>query len=166
MIGGAAALLSFRIESATLDIDSTHDVRTITPAIEAAARETGLDIPLQTVSIHDAPYHYEARLRRLAYPKLKKLQVFIPEKHDWALMKVVRLIQKDIEDIKEVAESTGFHRSVFLRRFTDEMTHVAGRREDLVFNFVTMMEQLYGKDAADRIEKEIRTRKKWKWRSP
>ncbi len=161
VIGGAAALLSFKIESGTLDIDSTNDVRAIEGACEAARKETGLEIPLQVVGIYDAPYHYESRLRRILRTKLKKLQVVVPEKHDWALMKIVRLIQKDIEDIREVEESVGFSKNVLLRRFLDEMTHVTGRREDLVFQFLAMMEQLYGEEDADRMEKAIKTHKNW-----
>src|SRR5436190_17833173 len=97
MIGAAAAILAFKIKRGTLDIDSTNDVRKISKACQAAREETGLDIPLQTVGIYDGPYEYESRLTRIRIPRLKNLQIWVPEKHDWALMKMMRLNQKDID---------------------------------------------------------------------
>ena len=162
VIGGAAALLSFKIESGTLDIDSTHDVSKVEDAFAAARKETGLNIPVQTVGIYDGPCHYEDRLHRILTRKLNRLQVWVPEKHDWAFMKIIRLIQKDIEDISEVAKAVGFVKEIFRNRFLEEMTHVIGSRKDLVFNFLAMMEQLYGKAEADRMQKGIEEHKNWR----
>jgi len=159
IIGEAAAVLSFRAESGTTDIDVENDVGPLKGVFEAAREKTGLDIPVGTVGIHDAPWSYEDRVRRVRIPGLRKLQVFVPEKHDWALMKIVRLLGKDIEDIREVSDKIGFNRNVFLKRFLEEMTHVIGRRADLVYNFVTMMSELYGDGEADRMEAAIRTYK-------
>ena len=161
VIGGAAALLSFRIDSGTVDIDAANNVAGLQDACRAARDETGLDIPVSTAGIYDGPYFYERRMKRVPIRGLRKLQVFVPEKHDWALMKIVRLIEKDIEDIREVDEKAGFRRAVFLKRFLDEMTHVTGRREDLIVSFLTMMEELFGSEEAARMEKAIRTHKKW-----
>ena len=41
------------------------------------------------------------------------------------------------------------------------MTHVTGRREDLIASFLTMMEALFGPAEAGRMEKAIRKHKKW-----
>ncbi|MBI4565709.1 MAG: hypothetical protein HY716_13530 [Planctomycetes bacterium] len=90
---------------------------------------------------------------------LKKLQLVVPERHDWALMKITRLIEKDIEDIKEVAASAGFDKAVFLARFIEEMTHIEPR-DRLVRQFLAMMEELYGEAEADRMEGAIR--RAWK----
>lgn len=162
MIGAAAAILAFRINRGTLDIDSTNDVSKIEGACEAARNATGLKIPVQTVGIYDAPYEYESRMVRISTPKLRKLQVLVPEKHDWALMKIVRLNQKDIDDIEEVGGRVGFNKGIFLTRFLREMTHVHGRREDLIVNFLAMMEKLFGAEEADRMEEKIKTHKNWK----
>jgi hypothetical protein len=161
IIGGAAASLSFRIKSGTADIDAANNVGAIDGACEAARAETGLNIPLATAGIYDGPYGYEDRMKRLRLRGLKKLQVFVPEKHDWALMKIVRLIEKDIEDIKEVDQKIGFNRKIFLNRFVEEMTHVTGRREDLVFSFLAMMEELFGEKEAERMKQAIQSHPKW-----
>lgn len=162
VIGGAAASLAFRIKSGTLDIDAANSVARIEKACSAARKESGLDIPLETAAIYDAPYEYEGRMKRLRLRGLKKLQVFVPEKHDWALMKIVRLIDKDIEDIKEVWATMGLSKGVFLKRFLEEMTHVTGRRSELVMNFLTMMEELYGEPEADRMEQAIQAHRNWR----
>lgn len=162
LIGGAAAILAFDVRRGTLDIDSTNDVRRIEKACRSARAATGLDIPLQTVGIYDGPYEYESRLARIRSPRFRKLQVLVPEKHDWALMKIVRLNQKDIDDIQEVADAAGFDARIFLKRFLEEMTHVHGSRKELVAAFLTMMEQLFGKSEADRMEQALRRHKHWK----
>ena len=147
----------FRLEV----IDAANNVSGLQKACRAAREETGLPIPLTSAGIYDGPYFYERRMKRVPIRGLRNLQVFVPEKHDWALMKIVRLIEKDIEDIREVDEKAGFRSSTFLKRFLEEMTHVTGRREDLVFSFLTMMEELFGPAVAARMEKAIRTHKKW-----
>jgi hypothetical protein len=161
MIGGAVALLCFKTKSGTLEIDTTHGIGKIESACEAARKETGLDIPVQAVSIYDAPCEYESRLTRLAQPKLSRLHIHVPEKHDWALMKIVRLNSKDIEDITEVSDSVGFSKDICLKRFLSEMTHVIGRPSELVLSFVVMMEKLYGKPEADRMETVIKNDRNW-----
>lgn len=162
VIGGAAAALSFRSTSGTADIDTANNSTGLRRACERARDETGWEMPLGPAGVFDGPYEYESRLKRVRIRGLRKLQVLVPEKHDWALMKIVRLIEKDIEDIKEVAKATGLDKDVFLNRFLDEMTHVVGRRETLILNFLAMMEELYGKVEADRMEKAIRSHRHWK----
>jgi len=159
IIGGAAAALSFGAESSTLDVDTATSVAPIEGAFEKARKETGLEIPIGRTPVFEAPYEYESRLKRLARRGLKKLRIFVPDKHDWAFMKIVRLYDKDIEDIKEVAAKIGFDKDLFLKRFIDEMTHIEPAKR-LVQYFVAMMEELYGKDEADKMEAAIR--KKWK----
>jgi hypothetical protein len=162
IIGEAVAVLSFNAESGTEDIDAVSNVEPIENALKAARDETGLDIPLTTVAIYDAPYHYERRLKRVRIPGLTKLQVFAPEKHDWALIKITRFLRKDADDIMEVARTMGFDNKVFLKRFISEMTHVTGRREDLIYNFLTMMDEIFGNEEAIRMEGAIKRSKEWR----
>jgi hypothetical protein len=162
VIGGAAAALSFRATSGTADIDTANNTTGLREACEHARRETGWELPLGPAGVFDGPYEYESRLKRVSIRGLRNLQVLVPEKHDWALMKIVRLIEKDIEDIREVAGRIGLDPSILLDRFLSEMTHVIGRRETLVLNFLAMMEELFGKAEADRMEKAIRSHRHWK----
>jgi hypothetical protein len=162
LIGEAVAVLAFRVKSGTVDLDAVSNISPIEGALEAARKETNLEIAAETVGVYDAPYEYESRVKRLRIKGLKKLQIFVPEKHDWALIKITRLLEKDIEDIREVYGKVNFNRKVFLKRFLSEMTHVTGRREDLIFNFLSMMEELFGSKVALKMEKVIALHKNWK----
>ncbi|HVE38539.1 MAG TPA: DUF6036 family nucleotidyltransferase [Planctomycetota bacterium] len=162
IIGAAVALLCFKANSGTLDIDTISRTGKIEKACAAARKDTGLDIPVQPVSVWDGPNEYEGRLQRAASPKLRKLQILVPEKHDWALMKLVRFNQKDIDDLVEVSKSVGFRKDVLLERFLKEMTSVVlVRPSELVLSFVILFEKLYGKSEADRIEHVVRSDKRW-----
>lgn len=85
----------------------------------------------------------------------------VPEKHDWALMKVVRFNQKDIEDLTEVSNAVGFDENVLLERFLNEMTSVLGRPSELVQSFVLLIEKLFGETEADKIESRVTSDKRW-----
>jgi hypothetical protein len=51
--------------------------------------------------VSDASYHYEDRVRRIAM-RLKKLRILVPERHDLALVKVVRGDRHDEDMIAEI----------------------------------------------------------------
>ncbi len=161
LIGQGVAVLSFGAKSGTADLDVTGDLTPIAAILDQARAETGLPIPVSTVGVFDAPHLYEDRVRAARIPGLKRLQVVVPEKHDWALIKIVRLLDKDIEDIAEVAEKDGFDRDVFLERFLNEMTDVIGRKADLVLNFLAMMEHLFGEKESERMKRVIREDPRW-----
>lgn len=156
VIGGAAASLAFQATSGTMDIDTSTNVGDLEEACERARKETGLAIPFGQSTVFEAPYEYESRLKSVDFPGLKNLKIHVPEKHDWAFMKIARLLDKDKQAIKEVSERVGFDKDVFLRRFQSEMTHIEPAN-DLRFYFLTMMEELYGKKEADRMEHTLTT---------
>ncbi len=161
IIGGAAAMLSFGAVGGTIDIDTANNVLDLHQACEAARKQSGLPIPLGFASVFDAPCEYESRLTRLALPGLRKLRVFVPERHDWALMKVVRFEDKDLEHIKAASRSVGLDLKTFEERFLTEMTHIEPRAR-LTINFLAMIEELYGEDEAARLQEAIRSHKFWK----
>lgn len=162
LIGEAVAVLSFNVQSGTEDLDAITNIQPIEEAINAAKKDTGLDVGVETTCVYDGPYYYETRMRRVFVPGLTKLQIFVPEKHDWALMKIARLLEKDIEDIIEVSETMGFSKRIFLKRFLEEMPYGTGRLGDLVFQFLAMMKELFGSDEAETMEVAVRRHKKWK----
>jgi len=65
IIGGAAAALAYGVKQATRDIDTIGDTAGMQEACERARRETGLEIPVQSVGIFDAPTSFEDRMERL-----------------------------------------------------------------------------------------------------
>jgi hypothetical protein len=161
IIGGAAATLSFGVSGGTIDIDTANNVLDLDQACKAARNESGLQIPLGLASVFDAPYEYESRLTRLVLPGLRKLKVLVPEKHDWALMKVVRFEDKDLEHIKAASRSVSLDLKTFEERFLTEMTHIEPRAR-LIIHFLAMIEELYGEGEAARVQQAIKNHKFWK----
>lgn len=163
IIGGAAGALVFGVEGDTEDIDTITSVARIEDDLQVARLETGLDIPVAVAGVWDGPYGYRKRRKRVKIRGVKRLRIYVPDKYDWALMKIVRLKDKDALHIREASEKVGFKASTFLRRFTSDMTHfVLGRPQDLVWNFIVMMSELFGEEEALRMRHKIENNKRWK----
>ena len=154
LIGGAAASLAYGIPRVTTDIDTINDITDLEEALRLARSDTGLDVPFQSVGIYDAPYHYEDRLTPVDLG-LKKLRITVPEKHDLALMKIVRGQENDLEAIQQIADKVGLDMVTLVDRFKNEMTHVIGGQEHLRANFLSVIEMLYGEPEADRVDSEL-----------
>ena len=102
VIGGTAAALHYGVTRATHDIDTWTNVRAdLAAAAKKARTVTGLDVPLQKSGVADAPFDFESRLDRVL-PKLRRLRVLVPERHDLVLMKAVRCYEHDLEAIAEI----------------------------------------------------------------
>lgn len=162
VIGSAAAMLAYQMDRDTKDFDTTVSIDAFVEAWKDTAIETGLDLPLDQVTVHQPPYEYESRLERLPIPELRMIQVFVPEKHDWALLKVSRLSDKDREHVLDVALRIGFNQDVLLERFQDEMWMAHGNKNDLIFNFLDLMEDLFGAEVARRMEARIARDPRWR----
>jgi len=84
VIGGGAAALKYRIDDPTTDIDTFSAIGPeLGRAIAEARKATGLAIPFEQSGVADGPYHFEDRLLR-AMPRLARLTVLVPERHDLA----------------------------------------------------------------------------------
>ena len=92
-------------------------------AADVARAATGLDVPIERAAVADAPYFYEDRIRP-APLRLKKLRVMVPERHDLALMKVVRGDRHDVDVIAEIHTKHPLKLATLVKRFEEEMGHV------------------------------------------
>jgi Nucleotidyltransferase of unknown function (DUF6036) len=162
VIGSAAAMLGMGMVRDTKDFDTTVSIDSFAEAWADTQRDLELNIPLDRVTVHQPPYEYESRLIRLRISKLKKIQIFIPEKHDWVLLKIPRLNEKDREHILDVAIRLGFSERILLERFIDEMWMAMGNRSDLVWNFLTCIQMLFGAKARDNAKAAIEADRRWK----
>ena len=124
IIGGGAAALKYRIDDPTTDIDTFNALGAdLRRAIDAARKATGLAMPFEQSGVADGPYDFEDRLLR-AMPRLARMTVLVPERHDLALMKAVRGDQADFAKLQAIHERKPFDLSVLLRRYEEEMGHV------------------------------------------
>jgi hypothetical protein len=162
-IGSTAAMFAFGLESDTRDFDTIGVVDSVLEDWAETAIQTGLDIPLDKVSVHEPPSDFESRLRDLYTPEYVNIRVTVPEKHDWALMKISRFLDKDIDHISEVAVKLGFSKEIFFERFLNEMWISNGNLGELIWSFIAMMEKLFGSKVAKEMDKMIRADKRWKY---
>ncbi len=119
-------------------------------------KETGLDIPIGPAGVEQAPYHYMDRRKKLKIEGTKKLVVHVPEEHDLALMKITRANANDIETIKQLHNNIGLNCDLLVKRFKSEMTHVIGNPTTLKLNFLGTIETVFGSDAANKAEQELK----------
>jgi hypothetical protein len=153
IIGGAAASMAYHASRTTHDIDTANPVQgPVQRAAEAARQTTGLNIPMTYASIFDGPVNYEDRLQTQTHLGLDHLLVRVPERHDLALMKVIRGEEHDLQVIREMHEHEALSLDVLLGRFQHEMTHVMGQLSMIRLNFLALIELLFGKDQAAKVE--------------
>ncbi|CAN5513666.1 hypothetical protein BH10BDE1_BH10BDE1_13790 [soil metagenome] len=156
IIGGTAATIGYGFKNATQDIDTANSVKGLKKAIELAQKETGFDIPVGEAAVFDAPYEHESRLIQFEPHNFKNLKVLYPEAMDLIFMKMMRLETHDLLAIKHIQREIKATPDQFLYRFKKEMSHVTKNRRDLEFNFLAMMEELFGEETSRRINAKIR----------
>ena len=145
LIGGAAASLAYGATKTTTDIDlATKLPGHLQEALKLACEETGILIPVSYVGQFEPPYAFESRLKAIDGLKLDKLILSVPERHDLALMKIVRGYENDIQAIEEMHEVQPFYLEIFIERFMTEMTQAIGNPNVIRLNFLLMTEKLFG----------------------
>jgi hypothetical protein len=143
IIGGSAAAF-YNATSTTTDVDTYAALSAdLQGAVERAATETGLTIPVIHSLVVEVPWAFEDRLER-QLPELEKLQVWVLEKHDLALSKTVRGTAHDEQQIREIHLSIGLEFDTLVQRFRDEMTHVTGDPTRIRSQFLQLIEALFG----------------------
>ncbi|MCW8927143.1 MAG: DUF6036 family nucleotidyltransferase [Xanthomonadales bacterium] len=158
IIGGAAASIAYGVTRTTSDIDLANEIPAeLEKAMELARTETGFSIPISHVGVFEPPYNYENRISQLDKSDFKNLRLFVPERHDLALMKMVRGYENDIQAIEEIHQAAPFEFDILVDRFMNEMTQAIGRPGEIRLNFLLMIETLFGNELtqeADRITKK------------
>ena len=142
------------IDDPTTDIDTFNALGAdLRRAIDAARKATGLAMPFEQSGVADGPYCFEDRLLR-AMPRLSRLTVLVPERHDLALMKTIRGDQADFAKLRAIHDRKPFDLSVLLSRYVEEMDHVIIDPRRLRGNFLALVESLFP-DAVTLVEKAL-----------
>lgn len=157
IIGGTATALGYDVEDYTRDIDVISSIDSIQDACQAAKKETGLNIPMERVTVYDAPYNYQDRLEVKEIVGLKKLSIKVPERHDLVMMKaVMRGYRHDQESAAQIHRSYPLDFETLIHLMDTEMTHVTGDRRIILENFLAFIEELFSdqrvKDAQARLK--------------
>ena len=157
VIGGAAAGIHYGVAGGTRDIDTWTAVgRVLLPAVERARRATGLPVPFQKSGVADAPFDFESRLQR-TLPELTRLVIMVPERHDLALMKVLRGDEQDLETITAMHRQVPFDQDLLIERYLEEMGAAVIDPGRLRSQFLVMIERLFP-EAAEALGRRLRRR--------
>ena len=159
IIGGTAAALAYSVTTGTTDVDTFEsDLAAFDGALTVARSETGLHVVFQRAAIGDMPWNYQHRLLR-ELPGLERLCVFVPERHDLVLSKVMRCHEGDLQCIEQIHRKHPLDRGLLIDRFVTEMSHAIGHPERILANLLLCVERLFGEAVADQLESEVRGRR-------
>jgi hypothetical protein len=118
----------------------------------------GHPVPIGSAAVADLPLHYEDRQQR-PLPKLKRLEVIVPDRYDLCLSKLVRTSQADLAVCKETHEYNAFELATLVDRYLDELNHAIGRQVHRDQNLVAAVEFMWDAATADRAQHLIDERR-------
>jgi hypothetical protein len=157
VLGGGAVALRYVPEYLTADLDLDGSVA---PALAAALKqaqeqvrnERGLpDEPLVAgTSVSNVPYTYEERYGSVDIPGLRHLRILVPERHDLALMKGTRALDKDLDALAEMHRRQRFDLPTLVQRygelqFIGDLGRVRGA-------FLATVDRLFGPEVERALE--------------
>lgn len=152
-LGGFVVSELYGLSRTTADIDvlvANHPAE-----LEWLARVAGRGSPLHTqfgvyidvVPVAKVPEDYEARLTDYPLPELRHLRIRALERHDLALAKLERNLDRDRDDVKAMAAGPGLDVRILKHRYHEELRLQLGRpeREDLTLKlWVEMISEMQG----------------------
>jgi hypothetical protein len=158
LIGGGAVMLMGSPLSTyrTKDLDFWGGVSGARERAGArAGATTGLDLPLDPAGVADGPYGLDDRLVRVL-ADLRHLAVRVPDRHDLALMKIIRGYEKDLDAVEDLHRADPLDYEVLVRRYDEEMSSVVSEPSRLRMNMLQLIERLFPtkvRDAEGRLRK-------------
>lgn len=156
IIGGASMALAYQGKRATSDVDTFGNLSPdLSRAIAQANSKRSVPIPFSSANTADVPYEYESRVVRVMEDELKHLAVFVLERHDLALSKIIRWHEGDEAHVRELHGSEPLEENLLIGRFLEEMTHVMGDAGVLRQNLLSLIETLFGELAAERAKQRV-----------
>lgn len=159
LIGGGAVALKYDGTHATTDLDlwsvvvRNGEERVFWDAVDRARALVTSPVPIQRATIAEPPYSFEERLLPLPITGLRRLEVFVPEAHDLALMKVARGEAHDLEAIEDIHRASPLDLETLIARYSETAPQVMGSTEMHRLNFLAAVARLFGDEAADQVDR-------------
>ena len=156
VIGGAAIGLLYNTSHATTDIDLTPGRdKAFWDAVTRARSRMEDPVPVEAVGIFQPPYSYEERCRPVAIPGLSRLQVFVPELHDLALMKIARGYAHDLQGVADMHAANPLDLETLVARYYQSRTQLIGPPETFKLNVHAAIDSVYGEAAALKVAERL-----------
>lgn len=157
LLGGAAIGLCHLPVFQTRDIDYSW----ADPQVQAAITAVQPDwpgVPVQRTGVYFAPYSHEERLEVVEIPGLRRLTVQVPERHDLAIMKLARGFDRDLDAVEQMHRAEPLHLDTLVERFAE--TWITGPQRLADIGFFSVIETLFGEQAADAAEAQLHERRR------
>lgn len=156
IIGGASMAIAYQGQRITSDVDTYGAISAeLERALAEVNRTRPERIPVSSAGIAQLPYEYESRLVRVLEDELANLMVFVLERHDLALSKVVRWHEGDEVHVLELHAHEPLDLDLLVGRFLSEMNHLMGDARRMRLNMIEMVALLFGELAAERVARQM-----------
>jgi hypothetical protein len=151
IIGGAAVALGYGSDQATKDIDLWHNP---TPpfweAVQRVRARTGLHIPVSPTPVAEPPEGFEDRVQRYTLEGTTHLRIWLPERHDLALMKAARGETPDLDAIVDIHRREPLQLGTLLQRYSELVP--IGPPSRFRLKFLAMIAAVFGENVAEEVE--------------
>lgn len=157
LIGGASLTLAYNFTNTTVDIDTIEFITMeVTKAIEVARLKTKIDIKVSTTKVFAEISGMRGRFTIFEENNYKHLKIYIPEKHDLALLKCWRYQPRDVRDIINLHVSDPLDSNLLLDRFIRELLPFdPGDEQSTIDKYLAMIEELFGEEMAKQHEGKL-----------
>lgn len=157
VVGGAAAALHYNAKGGTVDIDAYGSIRHLSQALKRIkVKYPDLRIPFTQSAVAHGPQEMDSCYEAYEESLFTNLKIFIPEVHDLILLKTARCDEKDLSDIKRLAQQREVKAETLLTRFKNEMLPSNPASDEvLLYNYLTVVGILFGQELADEHEKAL-----------
>jgi hypothetical protein len=157
IIGGAALCLGYGFRRATRDIDLWENApKPFWEAVGRVKARTGWTIPVSPTPIAEPRSDFEERLHEYPLEGATQLRVWLPERHDLAMMKAARGEAPDLDAILDLHRTDPLDVETLLQRFPEMMP--TGPEWRFRMNFLAMVGVVFGDDVAEEIEARLPAR--------
>lgn len=97
------------------------------------------------------PFAWRDRRLRVEVPGLTRLQVFVPERHDWAVARGASGIAADLQSVEALHRLDPMRLGVLIARHHEAEGEAAGTDPSVHLAFLALVERLFGTDARVRV---------------
>jgi hypothetical protein len=156
LVGGAVISLGYRGEHATYDLDYVKADLEFAAVCERVRASMASPVVVQSVGgVLVAPYDYEDRLQPLTRFSFERLTLLIPEAHDFAIMKLGRGTEHDLQGIQEVHGVQPLSLPTLIERYRDSLTQVIGSGREFKYSFLALVERLFSEEEALQLDVDL-----------
>jgi hypothetical protein len=158
-VGSIASIIGYDTSKQTNDADTYNSISTSAVELWNKACEiTGVDLKISQTSVFLPPDQFEDRCQ-LSDISTPKVRAYYMEKHDFAISKLARGLDKDFNDIQALHEKSPLSVYTLIDIFFDEFlfTVATGRKESHIITLKAVIERIWGDDVLEQVEEQIDT---------